>query len=90
MVWGREVVTVRDDYVVLGHDYYDQQGVLVKQLKTLELRPMGGKVVATQQRMQNMDKPGEWTDVTVTEARFGVSLPASMFTLSSLRNPRDG
>jgi outer membrane lipoprotein-sorting protein len=90
VVWGREVVTVRDDYVVLGHDYYDQQGVLVKQLKTLELRPMGGKVVATRQRMQNMDKPGEWTDVAVTEARFGVSLPASMFTLSNLRNPRDG
>ena len=89
VVWGKEVITVRDDYVLLGQDFYDQQGVLVKQLKTLELKTLGGKVVATQQRMQNMDKPGEWTDVMVSEARFGVSLPAATFTLSNLRNPRD-
>jgi outer membrane lipoprotein-sorting protein len=89
VVWGKEVVTVRDDFVLLEHAYYDQQGTLVKQLKTLELKPMGGKVVATRQRMQNMDKPDEWTDVVVSEARFGVSQPASMFTLSNLRNPRD-
>lgn len=50
---------------------------------------MGGKVVATHQRMQNMDKPDEWTDVTVSEAHFGVKLPATMFTLSNLCNPRD-
>ena len=89
VVWGKEVITVRDDYLLLEHAYYDQQGVLVKQLKTLEVKPMGGKVVASLQRMQSMDKPGEWTEVAVSEAHFGVNLPASMFTVSNLRNPRD-
>jgi len=89
VVWGREVVTVRDDYVLLEHAFYDQQGVLVKKLTTQELKPMGGKIVATRQRMQRVDKPDEWTDVRTREAQFGVDIPASVFTLANLRNPRE-
>lgn len=89
VVWGREVVTVRDDYVLLEHAFYDQQGVLVKKLTTQELKPMGGKIVATRQRMQRVDKDQEWTDVITREADFGINIPASMFTLTNLRNPRE-
>jgi outer membrane lipoprotein-sorting protein len=89
VVWGREVVTVRDDYVLLEHAFYDQQGVLVKKLTTQELKPMGGKIVATRQRMQRVDKDQEWTDVITREAEFGINIPASMFTLTNLRNPRE-
>jgi outer membrane lipoprotein-sorting protein len=89
VVWGKEVVTVRDDFVLLEHAFYDQTGALVKKLVTLEIRPMGGKNVVTRQRMQKVDTPDEWTEITVSEARFGVDMPAGMFTLSSLRNPRN-
>jgi len=89
VVWGREVVTVRDDYVLLEHAFYDQQGVLVKKLTTQELKPMGGKIVAVRQRMQRVDKDREWTDVITREADFGINIPASMFTLTNLRNPRE-
>ena len=89
VVWGREVVTVRDDYVLLEHAFYDQQGVLVKKLTTQELKPMGGKIVAARQRMQKVDKPNEWTDVRTHEVKFGIDIPASVFTLANLRNPRE-
>jgi outer membrane lipoprotein-sorting protein len=89
VVWGKEVVTVRDDHVLLEHAFYDQAGALVKRLATLELQAMGGKIVAVRQRMQKADKPEEWTEVVVSEARFGLTLPENMFTLSNLRNPRD-
>jgi len=89
VVWGREVVTVRDDYVVLEHVFYDQQGALVKKLTTQELKPMGGKIVASRQRMQKVDKPDEWTDVRTREVKFGIIIPASVFTLANLRNPRE-
>lgn len=89
VVWGREVVTVRDDYNVLEHAFYDQAGVLVKKLESLELEPMGGKVIVTRERMQKVDKPGEWTEIHVREARFGLDVPDNFFTLSNLRNPRD-
>ena len=89
VVWGREVVTVRDDYVLLEHAFYDQQGVLVKKLTTQELKPMGGKIVATRQRMQKLDKPEEWTAIHTREVKFGVSISPSVFTLANLRNPRE-
>lgn len=89
VVWGKEVVTVRDDYVLLEHAFYDQQGTLVKMLTTQELKSMGGKTVATRQRMQKIDKPDEWTQITTREVQFGLEIPANMFTLGNLRNPRE-
>jgi hypothetical protein len=50
---------------------------------------MGGKMIATRERMQRVDKPGEWTDIVTREAQFGLTLPANTFTLANLRNPRD-
>ncbi|MDE2090183.1 MAG: outer membrane lipoprotein-sorting protein, partial [Gammaproteobacteria bacterium] len=66
-----------------------QQNVLVKKLVTSGIKPMGGKLVATRERMQRADKPGEWTEVVTKEVRFGVPMAAGTFTLSNLRNPRE-
>lgn len=89
VVWGREIVKVRDDYNLIEHAFYDQAGELVKKLTSLEIKPMGGKVIVTRQRMQRVDKPGEWTEIVVREMKFGVDLPASVFTISNLSNPRE-
>lgn len=89
VVWGKEIVTVRDDYVLLEHAFYDQQGTLLKTLTTQELKFMDGKTVATRQRMQRVEKPDEWTQITTKEVRFGLEIPAHMFTLGNLRNPRE-
>lgn len=89
VVWGKEIVTVRDDYVLLEHAFYDQQGTLIKTLTTQELKSMGGKTVAARQRMQKLDKPNEWTQITMHEVRFGLDIPANTFTLGNLRNPRE-
>lgn len=89
VVWGREVVWIRHDHIVLQHEYYDQTGVLVKKMETSEIRPLGGKLVAARQRMQRADKPDEWTEIVVKEAQFGLDIPAGTFTLANLRNPRE-
>jgi outer membrane lipoprotein-sorting protein len=89
VVWGREVVKIRDDYILMEHAFYDQSNVLVKKLVTTEVKMMGGKMIATRERMQRVDKPGEWTDIVTREAQFGLTLPANTFTLANLRNPRD-
>ena len=88
VVWGHEIVKIRDDWIVLEHEFYDQANVLVKKHTTLDIRPMDGKLVATRQRMQRVDRPQEWTELRVQEARFGIDIPAHTFTLANLRNPR--
>lgn len=89
VVWGREVVTIRDDYLLMEHAFYDQSNVLVKKLVVTEIKPMGGKMIASRERMQKIDKPDEWTEVVTRDAKFGLPLPASTFTLPNLRNPRN-
>ena len=88
VVWGKEVIKIRNDYVLLEHAFYDQDTTLVKKLVTLEVKAMGGKEIATVERMQKMGTPDEWTQIVVREARFGITIPANTFTRSNLRNPR--
>jgi outer membrane lipoprotein-sorting protein len=89
VVWGREVIKIRDDYLILEHAFYDQTNVLIKKLVSLELKPMGGKMIAARERMQKVDKPDEWTEIVTKEVRFGIVVGAHVFTLSNLRNPRE-
>jgi outer membrane lipoprotein-sorting protein len=88
VVWGREVLKVRADYIVLEHAFYDQDNVLVKKMVTQDIKLMGGKLIAAEQRMQKAEKPAEWTKIVVKEAQFKINVSRRMFTLSNLRNPR--
>ena len=89
VVWGREVLRIRSDYVVLEHRFYDQDDELVKSLESLEIAEMGGRTVATRQRMTKTDEPEEWTEIRLSSVEYEIDIPDSMFTLSNLRNPRD-
>ena len=88
VVWGKEVLVVRSDNVLIEHRFYDQDGELVKALRTLQINEMGGRTVATQQRMEKVDAPDEWTEIIVDAIEFDVELSDNVFTLSNLRNPR--
>ena len=89
VVWGSELMRIREDHVVLQHSFYDQDGELVKSLKTMEIVEMGGRVIAKRQRMNKADEPDEWTEIQVNDVQYEVDLKDSLFTLSNLRNPRE-
>ncbi|MDH5359763.1 MAG: outer membrane lipoprotein-sorting protein [Gammaproteobacteria bacterium] len=90
VVWGKEVLKVRADYIMLSHEFYDQDGKLVKRLISSDIKKIDGKTVAARIRMQKVEKPEEWTEVIIDEAKFGISIPDQVFSLSNLRNPRQG
>ena len=89
VVWGKEVLHIRDDYVLMEEQYWDQDGVLVKSMRTLEVQEMSGRAVATHMRMQKADTEEEWTQVLVQAIAFDLELSPRIFTLSYLRNPRE-
>ena len=89
VVWGREVLKIRDDHVVLEHAFFDQDGELVKKLVSLEVGEMGGRTIAKRQRMVKAEEPDEWTEISVNDVEYEIDLKDSLFTLSNLRNPRD-
>ena len=89
VVWGKEVLTVRDDWVMLEQQFWDQDGVLVKTLEAKDIKTMSGRAVATVVRMSKRDTPEEWTELRTAEIEFDIELSANLFTLSNLRNPRN-
>ncbi len=88
IVWGKEVLIIRDDYVMQEHQFWDQDGVQVKSMKTLKVEEMGGRQVASLMRMGKLETPDEWTEIITRKIEFDLELPANIFTLSNLRNPR--
>jgi outer membrane lipoprotein-sorting protein len=88
VVWGKEVLRIRSDLILLEHAFYDQDGKLVKQMKTLDIGELGGRISALRQRMERIDRPYEWTELRVDAMDYEAQLDEKMFTLSSLRNPR--
>ena len=88
VVWGREVFHIRDDWVLLEQQFWDQDDVLVKTLRALEVKEMSGRAVAAVMRMTQEVDADEWTELRTLEIQFDVDLPGNVFTLSNLRNPR--
>jgi outer membrane lipoprotein-sorting protein len=88
VVWGKEIAVIRDDYVLLRQEFWDQDGILVKAMTAKQIEVMDGRTVATRLRMEKVEEAGEWTEMIVDEVDFDVELAPGLFTLSSLRNPR--
>ncbi|GGI77913.1 outer membrane lipoprotein-sorting protein [Shewanella gelidii] len=88
VVWGKEVLQVRDDFVVKRHEFWDQDGELIKVMVASEIRPMGGRAVASRLRMAKVATPDQWTEMVTHQVAFDVALSPQIFTLSNLRNPR--
>jgi outer membrane lipoprotein-sorting protein len=89
VVWGKEVLVVRDDNVLVEQRFYDQDMVLLRKLTTLEYALMSGRTVASRQRMEKTDAEGEWTEIRIDSVEFDVDINDNVFTLSNLRNPRE-
>ncbi len=88
VVWGREVFIIRDDFIMLRQEFWDQDDILVKAMEATAIDVMDGRRIATRMRMQKIETPDEWTEMTVDAVDFDVELGDNLFTLSSLRNPR--
>jgi outer membrane lipoprotein-sorting protein len=89
VVWGKEVLRIRDDDVLLKQEFWDQDGSLVKTLETLEIGEMGGRTIALRQRMAKVDTDDEWTEFSVQSMEFDIEISDNVFTRSNLQNPRD-
>ena len=88
IVWGKEVLKIRDDFVLLEEQFWDQDGELIKVMRAGDVTEMGGRSVARVLRMGKLETPDEWTEMTVSTIEFDLELPSGIFTLSNLRNPR--
>lgn len=89
VVWGRQRLVLRDDFVLLEQTFFDQEGVPLKRMETLEIGELGGRLIPRVMRMWRLDEDEHWTEVRYADARFDLDIPDRRFTLFALRN-QDG
>ena len=88
VVWGKVTVQIRDDYVVVGETFYDQDGKPARQMTADKVASLAGRPYPVSMTMRPLDQPGQWTRIETSDAKFNAGLPAWLFTLSNLQNPR--
>ncbi len=88
IVWGKQVIAVRSDGVLVRVEYFDQVGKRVRVMTADKIGTIGGRIYPIVMTMKTDAKPGQYTRVTTRSAEFNISIPSYIFTKSNLQNPR--
>jgi len=87
VIWGRLHFEIREDNVLLKEDFFDEDGTLVKTMEALEIKTMGGRVLASTLKVYKADAADEYTLLVVDAVEFDRELPPNLFTQSALKKP---
>ncbi len=86
VVWGKEEIVIRDDFVLLEQTFFDQDMQPYKRMEILEVGELGGRVFGTRMRMYKVEEPERWTQLDYVNAEFNLELSDNLFTLFSLKS----
>lgn len=86
VVWGKEQVVLRDDFVLLRQTFFDQDLQPLKELRVLEIGELGGRTFGTRMRMVPLDKEDQFTELRYEAAEFDLPLEDRTFTLFALKS----
>lgn len=89
VIWGKQIIEVRADGVLLQQEFYDQAGKLVRSMTADNIVVLSGRPYPVVMTMRTVAKPGQWTRITTVAAEFSIKIPNYVFTKSNLQNPRD-
>ena len=88
VVWGKEQMVIRDDFVLVELTFFDQELIPIKKMQSIEIGELGGRMMATRMRMVEMEKPDQYTEISYDAMDFDVKLEDRMFTLFALQSGR--
>ncbi|HET7334523.1 MAG TPA: outer membrane lipoprotein-sorting protein [Rhizomicrobium sp.] len=88
VVWGKLEIVVRDDGVMLGETYFDQDMKPVRAMTTDKVSKIGGREYPVIMTMTPANEPGKWTRIETKSGTFNADMPGYLCTLSNLQNPR--
>jgi outer membrane lipoprotein-sorting protein len=85
VVWGMQILEIRDDDILLSEEFFDEDLVSVKKMTTREIQMMGGRMFPKVWQMQETDKQDQYTLLRYHALEFLDDLPDRLFTLNALK-----
>ncbi len=89
VVWGSQILKVRSDKILLYEGFFDEDGVLVKEMAADKIEMLGGRLFPTVWTMRKSESSGEYTSLHYKEAKFDTEVPDRYFSVSFLRSFQD-
>jgi len=87
VIWGMQVLKIREDHIFLSQEFFDEAFQSVKALTTHEIGMHGGKNYPVLWKMRKTDVQDEYTLLKYTDITFDIDIPDGFFSVSSLKNP---
>lgn len=84
VVWGKEELIVRADYALLRQVFFDQSMVPVKEIRTLKVDEIDGRVFGSEMVVEDLEVPGNATRLLFDSIRFDIDIRDDMFTTFQL------
>ena len=87
VVWGKLVLKVRDDRIVVQQSFFDERGQLVKEMRVTGIQMMSGKLFPQTWTMTRADAADQYTELQYHQVAFGRKLRDDFFSLANLSSP---
>jgi len=87
VIWGMINLFIREDYILLKEEFFDEDFKCVKTLTAWDIQKNGDKLFPMKWKMQKTDAAGEYTLFVYEKIEFKKKLNKRMFTRTHLKNP---
>ena len=87
VVWGMQMLVIRDDRVMLSEEFFDEDLKPVKKMTADDIRMMGGRLFPKRWKMQEHGAKDQYTLLLYETLEFLDSLPDRRFTVQELKTP---
>jgi outer membrane lipoprotein-sorting protein len=88
VVWGMQMLKIRDDHVMLSEAFFDEDLKPVKKMTASDIQMMGGRLFPKIWKMQEHGKVDQYTLLRYHKLQFLDDLPERLFTVQELKTPR--
>jgi outer membrane lipoprotein-sorting protein len=88
VIWGMQMLKIRDDHVILSQEFFDEDLKPVKKMTTDDIRLLGGRIFPGIWKMQEQGRPDQYTLLRYHQLEFLDDLPGRLFTVQELKTLR--
>ena len=88
VIWGMQKLAIREDFILLRQDFFDEELKPVKFMRTADIQMLGGKLFPKRWIMHEADARDKYTALEYLELSFVSKLKENLFTVANLKKPR--
>ena len=88
VVWGKQVLRIRDDFILLSEKFFDEDMELVKEMRAEDLVTFSGRIFPKTWIMRRVDETDRFTRLEYQFLEFDIEIEDRVFTLASLKSKK--